>query len=127
MANIDEYIINIMKLRSEADKLTDDNPGGLISKISLLTTCLMYIGRVSSQIDGDYKRLYAKRKHAHAIAFRDATKNKAAEAEIAVYELREQEADLYQDMMRWRNAFSSTTEELHALKLKLRIDHQQGG
>lgn len=126
MADLDEYIANIIKLRREADSKKEDNVGDLMSKISLLSTCLMYIGRVSSQVDGDYKRLYAKRKHAHAIAFRNATKNKAAEAEIAVYELREQEADLYQDMNRWRNAMSSTTEELHALKLRLKVDFREG-
>lgn len=126
MADIDEYIINIIKLRREADECKEDNPGGLMQKINLLTTCLMYTGRVSSQVDGDYKRHYARRKHAFAVAFRDATKNKAAEAEIAVFELREQEAALYQDMNRWRNAFTSTTEELHALKLKMKTYFQGG-
>lgn len=126
MAHMDEYIQNIVKLRNEADELPEDNPGSLLRKINLLTTCLMYIGRVSSQVDGDYKRCYAQRKYEQAKAHREATKDKAASAEIAVYDLRIQEAELYQSMSRWRNALSSTTEELHALKLKLRIDFQQG-
>ncbi|AHV96125.1 hypothetical protein [Paenibacillus sabinae] len=126
MAHIDEYIQNIVKLRAEADELPEDNPGALLRKINLLTTCLMYIGRVSSQIDGDYKRKYAERKYEQAKAHREAAKDKAASAEIAVKDLRQEEADLYQNMSRWRNALSSTTEELHALKLKLKIDFQQG-
>ncbi len=126
MAAIEDYLTNISRLRAEADRLADDSPGGLMQKINLLSTCVMYIGRVSSQVDGDYKRIYAQRKYEQAKAHREATKDKAATAEIAVHELRMQEADLYQSMSRWRNALSSTTEELHALKLKLKIDFQQG-
>jgi hypothetical protein len=126
MADIDHYIEQIVKLRQEADALPDDNPGALMQKINLLSTCVMYIGRVSSQVDGDYKRYYADRKLQYALAYRNAKTSKAAEAEIAVAEMRQKEADLYQDMMRWRNALTSTTEELHALKLKLRVDHQLG-
>ncbi|GJM84078.1 hypothetical protein HMSSN139_65740 [Paenibacillus sp. HMSSN-139] len=126
MADIDHYIEQIVKLRQEADALPDDNPGALMQKINLLSTCVMYIGRVSSQVDGDYKRHYADRKLQYALAYRNAKTSKAAEAEIAVAEMRQKEADLYQDMMRWRNALLSTTEELHALKLKLRVDYQQG-
>lgn len=126
MSDTNYYINQIVKLRQEADALPDDNPGALMQKINLLTNCVMYIGRVSSQVDGDYKRLYAQRKYQHALAYKAASGSKAAAAEIAVHELRLQEADLYESMMRWRNALTSTTEELHALKLRLRIDYQQG-
>jgi hypothetical protein len=66
------------------------------------------------------------RKYKHAIAYKNALKDKPATAEIAVKELREQEATIYQDMTRWRNAFMSTTEELHSLKLKMKIDFYDG-
>ncbi|MEF2965076.1 hypothetical protein V3851_04465 [Paenibacillus sp. M1] len=126
MADIDYYLEQIIKLRQEADALPDDNPGALMSKINLLSNCVMYIGRVSSQVDGDYKRHYAERKYQYALAYKAATGGKAAAAEIAIHDMRIKEAELYQDMMRWRNALVSTTEELHALKLRLRIDYQQG-
>lgn len=126
MKDIDYYIEEIKALRKEADALPDDNPGALMLKINLLSNCVMYIGRVSSQVDGEYKRFYAHRKYQYALAYRAASGGKAAAAEIAVHELRLQEADLYESMMRWRNALTSTTEELHALKLRLRIDYQQG-
>lgn len=126
MADVDYYLEQIIRLRQEADALPDDNPAALMSKITLLTNCVMYIGRVSSQIDGDYKRHYAARKYEYAKAYQKASGGKAAAAEIAVHDMRIEEANLYQDMMRWRNALVSTTEELHALKLRLRIDYQQG-
>lgn len=120
--SLDTHIFEISRLRREADKLPDDNPGALMTKIELLARCLVFIGRLSSHLDGEYKRIYAKRKYEQAVAHTKATKDKAANAEIAVKELREQEADSYEQMNRWRNAFSSTTEELHSLKMKARQD-----
>jgi hypothetical protein len=125
--NTDHHIFEITRLRKEADKLPDDNAGALMSKIELLARCLVYIGRISSHLDGEYKRIYAKRKYEQALAVTRATKDKQAHAEIAVKELREQEADAYEQMNRWRNAFSSTTEELHSLKMKMKQDFQVEG
>jgi len=119
---IDNHIFEITRLRREADKLPDDNPGALMQKIELLARCLVYIGRLSSHLDGAYKRVYAQRKYEQALAHRNATKDKSATAEIAVKELREQEADAYEQMSRWRNAFASTTEEIHSLKMRMKQD-----
>lgn len=121
-----EYTAKIVLLRDTADAPQDYPPGALMQKIKLLAECQTYIGRVSSIVDGDYKRHYAQRKYEHALAHKNAVKDKAANAEIAIKGLREKEADLYQSMNRWRNAFSSTTEELHSLKLKMRIDFADG-
>lgn len=125
--NFDHHITEIIRYRREADKLLEDTPSTLMQKIDLLARCLVYIGRVSSALDGDYKRIYGKRKYEQALAHTQATKDKAAHAEIAVKELREQEADAYEQMNRWRNAFASTGEEIHALKLRMKIDfHVEG-
>lgn len=120
--NIDSHITEISRLRREADKLPDDSPGALINKIELLARCLVFVGRVSSHLDGAYKRIYGQRKYEQALAHTKATKDKAAHAEIAVKELREIEADAYEQMNRWRNAFSSTTEEIHSLKMRMKQD-----
>lgn len=120
--NLDQHIFEITRLRREADKLPDDNAGALMQKIELLARCLVYVGRVSSHLDGVYKRVYAERKYQHALAVTKAQKDKQAHAEIAVRELREKEAQAYEDMNRWRNAFSSTTEEIHSLKMRMKQD-----
>lgn len=125
--NIDQHIFEITRLRKEADKYPEDNPGGLMRKIDLLAKCLVYIGRVSSYLDGEYKRIYAQRKYEQALAHTRATKHREASAEIAVRDLRIKEADAYENMQRWRNAFTSTNEEIHALKLKMRINFADGG
>lgn len=124
--NIDSHIVEITRLRREADKLPDDVVHALMEKIDLLSKCLVYIGRVSSVLDGDYKRIYAQRKYEQAAARIKAVKDKEATAEVFVKELREKEADAYEQMQRWRNAFDSTKEEIHALKLRMKIDFQDG-
>lgn len=120
--DIDNHLSEIKRLRNEADKCPEDNPAGLMRKIDYLAKCLVYIGRVSSYLDGEYKRIYAQRKYEQALAHVNADKHREASAEIAVRELRLQEAQAYENMQRWRNAFASTNEEIHALKLKMRID-----
>jgi hypothetical protein len=124
--DINRHITEITRLRREADSLPDDVPHALIDKIDLLSRCLVFIGRVSSVLDGDYKRVYAKRKYEFAVAVTKATKDKQAHAEIAVAELMIVEAQAYEDMQRWRNAFDSTKEEIHALKLRMKIDFADG-
>jgi hypothetical protein len=124
--DINRHITEITRLRREADSLPDDVPNALIDKIELLSKCLVFIGRVSSVLDGDYKRIYAKRKYEFALAVTKATKDKQASAEIAIKELREQESEAYEIMQRWRNAFDSTKEEINAKKLKMRVDIADG-
>lgn len=125
--DLDKHISEITRLRTEADSLPEDNPAGLMAKIDALAKCLVYIGRVSSYLDGEYKRIYARRKSAHALAYIEARTHRAAAAELAVQPLREQEAEAYERMSRWRNAFSSTTEEIHALKMRMKVDFSLEG
>lgn len=120
---VDLHIAEIIRLRREADKLDNDNPGAIMEKVELLARCLVYVGRLSSHLDGYYKRVYNRRKLEYAQAYKAAKSHKAVEAELAVAELREMEAEAYEQHRRWRNAFDSTTEEIHALKLRLRQDH----
>lgn len=124
--NIDFHISEIVRLRREADKLPEDNPQGLMSKIDYLSKCLTYVGRLSSFLDGEYKRAYNARKHGQAVAELNAKPPRQANAELAIKPLRDAEAESYEMMHRWRNAFESTQEEIHALKLKMRIDFADG-
>lgn len=120
---VDLHIAEIIRLRREADKLDNDSPGAIMEKVELLARCLVFVGRLSSHLDGYYKRVYNRRKLEYAQAYKAAKSHKAVEAELAIAELREMEADAYEQHRRWRNAFDSTTEEIHALKLRLRQDH----
>ena len=125
--NLEFHISEITRLRKKADKLNTDNPANLMDKIDALAQCLIHIGRVSSHVDEVYKNTYATRKRKFAEEKLKHVKDKEAHAEIAVSKLRDMETEAYGDMMRWRNAFSSTKEELHSYKLRLRIDFEDGG
>lgn len=124
--DLNYHLNEITRLRREADSLPEDNPTGLMSKIDLLAKCMTFVGRLSSHLDGEYKRMYAKRKHEQAKAEINSPPPRQANAEIAVKVLREEEAEAYEMMHRWRNAYESTQEEIHALKLRMRIDFADG-
>ena len=124
--NLSSHLNEITRLRREADSLPEDNPAGLMQKIELLAKCMVYVGRLSSALDGEYKRIYAERKRTYAQAYIAAPKAKEAYAELAVVELREREAQAYEDSRRWRNALDSLTEEIHSLKLKMRMNFADG-
>ena len=118
-----EYIKDIKRFRAVADQYDDDSPGGLVTKIQLLTKAHMLMGRVSAYKDGEYKRIYNFRKRVYAEAKRDALKgDKTNAAELAVLDLRVLEAEAYESMHLWRNEFASMTEHLHELRLRLRVD-----
>ncbi|EJW14114.1 hypothetical protein M5X00_31720 [Paenibacillus alvei] len=120
---IPQYIQEIKRLRLEADEYDDESPGGLMQRITLLTQAHTLIGRVSAHMDGQYKRKYAERKNTFAAVKAAAGRgDKTTQAELATMELREQEAEAFERMHLWRNEFKSLTEQLHELRLRLRID-----
>lgn len=87
---------------------------------------MSFVGRLSSALDGDYKRVYAERKRVFAESYIKAKGAKEATAELAIVDLRLKEAKAYEDSRRWRNALDSLTEEIHSLKLKMKIDFADG-
>lgn len=118
---VENYIRWIAHYNELADSFADDNPSDLLNKLEATVKCLGFIGKVSSIVDGDYKKAYAHRKLELAKAEVAAPAPKKANAEIAVAHLREIESQLYEDMQRWRNAKDYKTEEIHAIKVKLRM------
>lgn len=97
-----------------------------VQRIEILSRMLVFIGKLAATFSEEYKNIYAERKYVYAEAELAAEKNKKAHAEIAVRELRKQEAKAYGNMQRWRNAFDSTKEEINALKYKVKIDVEDG-
>lgn len=118
---IENYIRWITHYNEQAESFSDDNPADLLHKLEATVKCLGFIGKVSSIVDGDYKKAYAQRKLELAKAEVAALPPKKANAEIAIAHLREIESQLYEDMQRWRNARDYKTEEIHAIKVKLRM------
>jgi uncharacterized protein YdaL len=120
---LDNHAKEILRYQSMINQLDEDD---YLERVSLLSKMLVLIGKVSAQVSEDYKKIYARRKQVHAEAYIKATKSKAAEAELAVVELRNLEAEAYGDYKRWGNAFESTAEEINVLKYKIRISIEDG-
>lgn len=126
--NIAQYITDIKRFRNEADQFDCESPGGLMQRITILTQAHMLIGRVSAFMDGEYKRVKAKRENTFLLVKSQTQRgDKTTVAGLAIMELREQEAEAYERMHLWRNEFSSLTEHLHEMRLRLRIDFNIGG
>ena len=120
----DTHLAEIMKYQKQLNLLPYD--GMEMARIEILAKMLVFIGKLSSEFSEQYKRVYATRKRVHAEAYLAATNSKAQRAELAVIDLREEEAVAYGNMKRWNNAFDSTREELNALKYKVRIGIEDG-
>ncbi|MFC0188470.1 hypothetical protein ACFFJY_09245 [Fictibacillus aquaticus] len=120
---LDNHIAEIKKCQAQLNEVAEENH---VHRISVLSRMLIFIGKVSAELSEEYKKIYARRKQVHAEAYIAATKNKAAEAELAVVQLRLDEAEAYGSMKRWNNAFESTKEEINALKYKVKVNIEDG-
>ena len=121
---IDKHLVEIMKYQKQLDILPYD--GMEMARIEILAKMLVFIGKLSGEFSEQYKRVYATRKRVHAEAYLAAAGSKAQRAELAVIDLRKEEAEMYGNMIRWKNAFVSTQEEIHALKYRVRIGIEDG-
>jgi hypothetical protein len=120
---LDSHAKEILRYQSMINELDEED---YLDRLHLLSKMLVLIGKVSAQVSEDYKKIYARRKQVHAEAYIKATKAKAQEAELAVIELRNMEAEAYGNYKRWGNAFESTQEEINVLKYKIRISIEDG-
>ncbi|MGR6760223.1 hypothetical protein ACU1JV_00060 [Paenibacillus sp. T2-29] len=109
------------ELYSLADQCSHDYPATLARKIELLTEVQVLLGRKAAEAVREYKYIYAKRKRAFAEAYIAADKNKEQRAELAVIDLRIQEADAEADKVRWHNAVESNDQVINSLKYSLKV------
>lgn len=109
------------ELYSLADQCSHDYPATLAQKVEYLTEIQILLGRKAADAVRDYKRKYAERKRVYAEAYLSFTKDKAQNAELAVADLRLEEAELEADKVRWNNAFVSNGELVNALKYSLKV------
>ncbi|MCR8633455.1 hypothetical protein [Paenibacillus radicis (ex Xue et al. 2023)] len=119
MALQEQYSIG--QLYRLADQCSHDYPVTLAKKIEILTEVQVLLGRKAAEAVREYKRTYAQRKRHYAEAYLAATKDKAQHAELAVTDLRMQEADLEADKVRWSHAFESNGEVINSLKYSLKV------
>lgn len=120
---IDRHLNEIIKYQNILNSIPEDSK---VQRIEILSKQLVFIGKLAAEFSEQYKRIYAERKRVYAEAEIAAPKNKKAHAELAVTELRKEEAQAYGNMKRWGNGFDSTKEEINALKYHVKIDIEDG-
>lgn len=123
---IDEYIQEVIKCQELLKTIQGDAPGLKVQRIQVLSKMLVFIGKLATEFTDRHKRMYIARKKVHAQAYIDAPNNKAARAELAIADIREQEADAFKYMKRWNTAFEVTKEEINALKYSVKMDFEDG-
>ncbi|MEK5175098.1 hypothetical protein NST63_18025 [Heyndrickxia sp. FSL W8-0496] len=119
----EDYLQDLIRYNNILKGIPEENR---VQRIEVLSKQLVLIGKLAAEFSERYKKIYATRKRVYAEAEIAAPKNKKAHAELAVIDLREEEATAYGNMKRWTNAFESTKEEINALKYKVRIDLEDG-
>ncbi|GEM02961.1 hypothetical protein SAMN05421839_1395 [Halolactibacillus halophilus] len=116
LEEVKNYHKQIMQL-SEEDK---------VDKIYLLSKQLVFIGRLAAIFSEMHRNIYVERKRIYNMEYLKAKQSKAVHAELAIVDIRKQEADAYNNYKRWNTAFITTREEINALKYKVRIDLEDG-
>ncbi|AIQ63296.1 hypothetical protein PSTEL_09540 [Paenibacillus stellifer] len=125
---LQQYIDDIRSFRLQAEAYDEDAPGAMVEIVRLLTAAHMYMGRISAHMDAEYARLHALRQNTHALTKAQAPKgDKTLAAELAVMDLRTQEAEAYGRKMLWRNELDSVREKIYELRMRVRQDMHIGG
>lgn len=117
-------ISKLKALYNKASKLNEEIPGDLVRKLSLYGNILEILGRMHAQSLKVWKLAEATRREALASAFCYDVEGSAAErqqkAEVAAAKSRREEAEAEAEAMRWKNAYTSTTEQIQIMKLQLK-------
>lgn len=120
---IDENLEEVKNYHKQIMQLSEEDK---VDKIYLLSKQLIFIGRLAAIFSEMHRNIYVERKRIYNTEYLKAKQSKAAHAELAIIDIRQQEADAYNNYKRWNTAFITTREEINALKYKVRIDLEDG-
>lgn len=115
----DGRVVRLKQLYDEIENLNDEIPAELNRKIKLYSQALMLIGYFDADALQNYFRIYAERKRAEGdikANFKGTGVEKEGQTEIAIYDLRIQEADAKAESRKWTNLFKSTEQIIIALR-----------
>jgi beta-xylosidase len=116
----DNQQLTIGQLYYLANQCSHDYPTPLAQKIEYLSEIQILLGRRAADALYDYKRKYVERKRVYAETYLASPKDKAQRAELAIVDIRLEEARLESDMVRWKNAVDSNKEVINSLKYSLK-------
>ncbi|WP_199425773.1 hypothetical protein [Thermaerobacillus caldiproteolyticus] len=110
------------ELYAKAASLNEELPKELMDKLSIYGQILEILGRMWASATLDWKLAEAKRRETIATVYslnpNGTTKDKEMQAEMAAAEWRRKEAELEAETLRWKNAYTSTLEQINIMKKK---------
>lgn len=123
----------LKELYTKAAGLNDELPGDLLQKLKIYGDILSITGKLHAAALSDWKMAEAIRKETIAKCFtfdpEGTAREREMKAEFAASDHRKTEAQAEASCMRWRNAYSSTSEIINILKIQLKDmkDLKNGG
>jgi hypothetical protein len=120
-------------LYKEVNELEDSLPGDVLKKLKLYAEILTWTGKLHASSLKEWKLAESKRKETVATVYsldpNGTSKEREMKAEMAASDFRREEAVAEANCMRWKNAYTSTTEYINILKIQLKDmkDLNQGG
>lgn len=118
----DKRIEKLEKLYKQAEQLDEEFPKQLIEKLGVYGQILEILGRMWASAQDDWKLAEAKRRETIATVYsldpEGSNKDREMKAEMAAAEWRRKEAQYEAEALRWKNAYTSTLEQIQILKKK---------
>lgn len=113
----------LKKYYAQINQLNEENPAELSKIITLYSKSLQRIGNFHADAIKAHGMTYADRKSTWGKTMHDTPGTgivKEGAAEIAIYMLRQKEAEAESEVWKWRNQFESTQEIINSLKIQLK-------
>jgi hypothetical protein len=112
-------------LYKKASTLNEDLPKELIDKLSIYGQILELLGGLHAEAVGDWRLKEAIRRETISTCYsldpEGSNKDRENKAEMAASKARQEEGKAEQEATRWKNAYSSTQEQIQIMKK--RYDH----
>lgn len=116
----DKRIDRLQELYRQAEKLDEEFPKQLIEKLGIYGQILEILGRMWASAQADWKLAEANRRETIATVYsldpEGSNKDREMKAEMAASEWRRQEAQYEAEALRWKNAYTSTQEQIQIMK-----------
>jgi hypothetical protein len=118
----DTKLAKLTELYKKAASLNEELPKELMDKLSIYGQILEILGRMWAEATKDWKLAEATRRETIATVYsldpEGTVKDKEMKAELAAKEWRRKEAELEAETLRWKNAYTSTLEQINIMKKK---------
>lgn len=125
-SHIQEAIKKIHQYQNRIDNAKRKTPEAYVAIFNLQTEMNVFVSKVAAFCKGQHHNVKTARERLYWETYRDTEKQKELNANLAVLDLKDEEAWWYGQAERWEKAFWAIKEEANALKYKWKDDNESG-